>query len=104
MIAALTFVLVGPAAVAQRPAVPRPPEPKSHDVAALVRWQERVQKQRNAQTMTLSFAFNGAAATPVPADKSALAAFLAHKQRFYWINHGYTHLWLDDAHDNWLQD
>jgi hypothetical protein len=67
------------------------------DVAALAHWQDRVQKQRNAQSMTVSFAFNGAAATPVPADKTALEAFLANKQRFYWINHGYTHLWLDNA-------
>lgn len=67
------------------------------DVTALARWQDHIQKQRNAQSMTLNFAFNGAAATPVPADKAALGAFLENKQRFYWINHGYTHLWLDDA-------
>jgi hypothetical protein len=67
------------------------------DVAALARWQDRVQKQRNAHAMTLNFAFNGAAATPVPADKAALDAFLENKRRFFWINHGYTHLWLDDA-------
>jgi len=67
------------------------------DVQALVRWLDRVQTQRNAQTVTLSFAFNGAAAAPVPVDKQAVDAFVAHRRRFYWINHGYTHLLLDDA-------
>lgn len=57
MIAALTFVLVGPAAVAQRPAVPRPPEPKSHDVAALVR---SVQGGKRSDFAALYVAFHRA--------------------------------------------
>jgi hypothetical protein len=67
------------------------------DVSALVQWLDRVQRQQNAQNMTLNFAFNGAAAAPVPVDKAAVEAFVTHRQRFAWINHGYTHLLLDDA-------
>lgn len=67
------------------------------DVQALVRWLDRVQEQRNAHAVTLSLAFNGAAATPVPVDKQAIDAFVAHRRRFHWINHGYTHLLLDGA-------
>jgi hypothetical protein len=67
------------------------------DVKVLVAWLNRVQKQHNTHTLTLHFAFNGAAATPVPADRVAVEAFIAHRHRFYWINHGYTHLLLDEA-------
>lgn len=67
------------------------------DVSALVRWLDRVQKQANTHNLTLDFAFNGAAATPAPLDEAAVNAFTAHRERFRWINHGYTHLLLNDA-------
>ena len=68
------------------------------DIDALVRWLDQMQKQRNARTTTFNFAFNGAAVTPVPANQAALDAFVAHRHRFRWINHGYTHLLLNEAH------
>ena len=70
------------------------------DVDALVAWLDRMQRQRNAAAFTLDFAFNGAAATPAPLDQAAVSAFVQHRRRFRWINHGYTHLLLDTA-DQW---
>lgn len=67
------------------------------DVNAAVQWLNRVQRQRNSTQMRLNFAYNGAAATPVPVDKAAVDTFVANRQCFNWINHGYTHLLLDDA-------
>ncbi|MFN8464945.1 MAG: hypothetical protein U0X20_05315 [Caldilineaceae bacterium] len=67
------------------------------DVNATVQWLNRVQRQRNCRQMTLNFAYNGAAATPIPVDKAAVDTFVANRKRFNWINHGYTHLLLDDA-------
>lgn len=67
------------------------------DVDAAVHWLNRVQGERNSRGLTLNFAFNGAAAAPIPVDKAAVAAFVAHRRRFGWINHGYTHRLLDDA-------
>lgn len=67
------------------------------DVQAAVQWLNRVQQQRNCERLTLNLVFNGAAAVPVPVDKAAVAAFVAHRRRFGWINHGYRHLLLDNA-------
>lgn len=69
----------------------------ANDVSALIRWLDRVQKQRNARTTTFNFAFNGAAVSPVPVDQATLDAFVANRQRFRWINHGFTHLLLNEA-------
>lgn len=67
------------------------------DIHALVHWLDRLHKERNAGDLALDFAFNGAAATPLPVDQAAVDAFVEHRRRFRWINHGYTHLLLDDA-------
>lgn len=67
------------------------------DVFALVRWLDQVQARPNTAAFTLDFAFNGAAAAPTPIDGKAVNAFVTHRRRFRWINHGYTHLLLDDA-------
>ncbi len=65
------------------------------DVSALVAWLDQTQHRRNARTFTLDFAFNGATAVPTPLDSAAVEAFVLHRRRFRWINHGYTHLLLD---------
>ena len=67
------------------------------DIDAAVQWLNRVQRRRNSGRFTLNFAYNGAAATPIPVDKAAVDTFVAHRRRFGWINHGYTHLLLDNA-------
>jgi hypothetical protein len=67
------------------------------DANAVVKWLNWVQQERNSARVTLDFAFNGAGVmTPIDDDELA-TTLLRHQQRFRWLNHGYTHLLLDNA-------
>ncbi|MFN8487918.1 MAG: hypothetical protein U0350_10020 [Caldilineaceae bacterium] len=69
--------------------------PGATDVAALVSWLARLQQTtRNGDQIKLEMAFNGASALPQDALTEQL---LAQQAKFYWINHGYTHLLLNEA-------
>lgn len=72
--------------------------PAEGDVVALVQWLDHVQKSvRNGAQITLEMAFNGASANPTSEQDTLSACLLAQQAKFYWINHGYTHLLLNQA-------
>ncbi|MCB0064119.1 MAG: hypothetical protein KDE19_18475, partial [Caldilineaceae bacterium] len=77
---------------------------RASDAETVVRWLARVKSQMpNCETLTLDFAFNcagipGYVSDPTAATRDPLSQVLLHYQRhFRWINHGYTHLLLDQA-------
>ncbi|MEZ4656215.1 MAG: hypothetical protein R2911_01430 [Caldilineaceae bacterium] len=45
----------------------------------------------------MDLAFNSAGILGHIADDPLATALLSHQLRFRWINHGYTHLFLDSA-------
>lgn len=70
----------------------------AEDAAALLAWLDQVQTQtRNSAGITVDLAFNGAGILGAVANDGLAATLLQQQARFRWINHGYTHLLLDQA-------
>lgn len=68
------------------------------DIDALLQWLNRLQRKvRNAEELTLDMAYNGAGATRGVAEDGLVERLLQEQARFRWINHGYTHLLLDQT-------
>ncbi|MEZ4869976.1 MAG: hypothetical protein R3C14_52095 [Caldilineaceae bacterium] len=69
----------------------------SQDVNALVKWLDQLQKKRNSGQITVDFAYNGAGILGNIATDDLATTLLEYQHRFRWINHGHTHLLLDEA-------
>ena len=70
----------------------------SRDVQAMADWLQRLhQENSNWSSFTLDLAFNGAGAALALADDGLVQSLMDQQAKFRWINHGYTHLLLDDA-------
>lgn len=70
------------------------------DVDAVSDWQERLRHTQTAGVpFMLDLAFNGAGVDQAPESDPLCKNLMWRQAEFRWINHGFTHLHLDDADD-----
>lgn len=74
----------------------------SADVKATVDWQNKVRATTTGKNLRISMVFNGLGADPAsaggdaPANDTLVPATKTYKSNFFWVNHTYTHLLLND--------
>jgi len=73
------------------------------DLQAVINWQQARRAEPTTRQLRLTMVFNGVGADPIssgggmPANDDLVALTQAQHHHFYWVNHTYTHLLLNDV-------